>query len=185
MLLLFISLSAAAKPTSHLTYSVVKTNDLVERLAEDEDFKTYSITTYQFLAKIKETKSGKLLAKYLKQIATPEEKESLTSALSFHSEIELQTFLINTLRQKAALDHKFTELQDFTKHKSDIRIARSRAAASVMKPMVTVEECWDMFFGLSTVWLNLCLLEPNWNECWIAASAQIGTMTVTCLLIAD
>jgi hypothetical protein len=185
LVLTFLTTNVKAKNLPSLSSSYLVANDLSDRLAADKDFQAYAIATYEFIVKTRETKTGNLLVKYFNQSANLVEKATLATILGYNSEESLKSFLINVYKLKTNLNEKFPELQEFTKYQLQIRIARSKAAISVLKPQHTTEDCWDLFYTISTLCSTTCLAAPDWSTCWIDCFAGLGGLTILCLITAD
>ncbi|MEQ1675474.1 MAG: hypothetical protein ABL876_02160 [Chitinophagaceae bacterium] len=185
LMLTFLTHTAKAKSPSLLLIPCSVTGDLSDRLAADKDFQAYSIYTYEFIVKVRETKTGNLLVKYFNQTANAVEKETLAFALGYHSEEGVKSFLINAYKLKNDLNQKFPELREFEKYQADIRTARSKVAISVLRPHHTAEDCWDLFFAISTLCSTTCLTATEWSSCWIDCYAGLGGVITVCLIAAD
>ena len=184
--ILLISVSAMkAKNVTPVKTLLPNANDeLVTKIAADNDFKNYYISNVKFANKVIETDAGSLFLKYIQKKITAEESNVLFAKMNVAGKEEFDAIAVNLRNEAVAFYTKFPGLKTMTeKEQKELlvnafkRISNDKTITTkfVNARNVTVEECfwsWASCCGLSAI---TCSYSSNYSECiWTMAEACAG-----------
>ncbi|MBS1760211.1 MAG: hypothetical protein JST23_08830 [Bacteroidetes bacterium] len=186
---IFLTLFASpinAKNYSQSRTSISNFNNLSDHLISDYDFQNFAVNLYEFYIKFQSLSSKDLLAKYCTQKIDEKDKNILLASFGFYDEISFKEFLIALYTKGVRINEKFPELRDIKTNVHSIQLAAKTVVKSVFK-VLNPDKCWDLYFGLLTIWSSYCLTvaPETWSECMANVYAAISSITIGCLIVED
>src|SRR5256885_1440454 len=94
-------------PCNTFSYS---TNDLAKQLANDKDFKSFNLSLFTFVDKIKTNECAEVFKKIILKTADEQEKDRFLEKMNYNNLEELYSFLKETYSLKLNILQKFPAL---------------------------------------------------------------------------
>lgn len=167
--------------------------ELVNRLAADNDFKNYYISNVKFANKIIETNSGSLFLRYVQKKISPAECTILFRNLDVKSKKEFDGIAVNLGTQARAFFNKFPELKQGAEKEQKALLVNAFKKIStddLVKPKfanarnITPEQCFLEWIACNTLCFIGCSYAET-NQCYWECSGFCGGLYGVCWLIAE
>lgn len=147
---------------------------LVNRLAEDNDFKKYYISNVEFANKVIESRAGELFLKYIQNKITAEESAILFAKMNVSGKASFDAIAVKLKNEAVTYFNKFPELKlraekdqkellfsAFKKISKDNSITIKFVKARIVTP----EQCFWWYMVCNTACFIGCTYNNN-NECY-------------------
>ncbi|MEO6252554.1 MAG: hypothetical protein ABIO79_04580 [Ferruginibacter sp.] len=166
--------------------------DLVNKIAADNDFKNYYISNVKFANKIIGTGAGSLFLKYVQNKITADESAVLFSKMNVSSKKEFDAIAVELRNEAVSFFNKFPELKLRTeKERKELLVSAFKKISTddlvtikfVKARLIAPEECFWAWAACSGLCAITCSYNPNYSGCiWDCGGACGGAYGICWLL---
>ena len=193
--ILLISVSALkAKNVTPVKALLPNANDeLVTKIAADNDFKNYYISNVKFANKVIETDAGSLFLKYTQKKITAEESNVLFAKMNVAGKEEFDAIAVNLRNEAVAFYTKFPGLKTMTEKEQKELLVNAFKRISTDKTIttkfvkarnVTPEQCFGWWMSCNTLCFIGCFNSQG-NACYWECSGFCAVDYGVCWFIAS
>jgi hypothetical protein len=198
---LLISISAlkakSIRPVVNIATKTIFLNveeDLINKLASDNDFINYYISNVKFANKIIERKAGSIFQKYIQNTISADEQADLFAKMNVNNKKEFDAIAVNSRNQAIFFFNKFPKLKLMPeKDQKELLINAFKKLSNdnyvttklVKAKNVTVDQCFWIWMACNSLCAMGCTYDPNWSNCMWQCTAACAASYGVCWLIAD